>query len=128
MKEISKYVSDWFARGDDDLKTAEILFEEGIPNIICFHAQQAGEKYLKGFLAHHEKHVRKIHDLGTLLDACIIVDASFESLRDAVLFLGRFYIESRYPDDYVAFGREDAKRSFDAAMRIKEFVLERIKA
>lgn len=38
MKDVSKYVADWFMRGDDDLKTVEMLIEKnGIPNIICFH-------------------------------------------------------------------------------------------
>ena len=124
---ISKYVADWFARGDDDLKTAETLLgEEGIPNVICFHTQQAGEKYLKGFLAHHEKHIRKIHDLDTLVNACKDVDASFESLRDATHCLAQFYVESRYPDDYIEFHRGDAEKAFDAALRIKAFVVEKL--
>ncbi|TSC68357.1 MAG: HEPN domain-containing protein [Parcubacteria group bacterium Gr01-1014_66] len=83
-----KYTADWFARGDDDLKTIEILLaREGIPAVICFHAQQTGEKYLKGFLAFHEKHVRKIHDLAVLLDACRVVDPTFEALREDARFL-----------------------------------------
>lgn len=89
---VSKYVADWFLRGDDDLNTVQRLLEtEGIPNIICFHAQQAAEKYLKAFLAYHERHVRKIHDLEALLEACVKVDSSFESLRNDAHFLTQFY-------------------------------------
>jgi len=123
----SKYTADWLARGNDDLKTIEILLARaGVPAVICFHAQQAGEKYLKGFLAYHEKHIRKIHDLTVLLDACIVVDPAFESLREAVGFLNKFYVESRYPDDYIEFSHADAKKASDAAIHVKEFVLKKI--
>jgi HEPN domain-containing protein len=124
---ISQYVADWFMRGDDDIKTMEILLKEnGTPNVICFHAQQAAEKYLKGYLAYHERHVRKIHDVTALLDACVEIDSTFESLRDDTRFLGAFYVESRYPDDYVEFSKIDAEQAYKAATRIKNFVLEKI--
>lgn len=124
---ITTYVKNWFERGDNDLKAAEILFKEGgSPNTVCFHSQQAVEKYLKGFLAHYEKHVRKIHDLDALLKACIEVVPDFKTLKEDIIFLSRFYTESRYPDDYVAFSKLDAKRAIESAARIKDFVLERI--
>ena len=49
-KEISK---EWFEIGDSDLASAEFLLKmHPVPNeIICYHCQQAAEKYLKGFLA-----------------------------------------------------------------------------
>ncbi len=128
MSEISKYAHDWFLRGDDDLHVIEILLkEDGAPNIICFHAQQAAEKYLKGFLAYHKKNVRKIHTIKGLLKTCVDVDVSLQQLSDAGAFLDQFYIESRYPDDYVEFNRKDAEKAFEAAKQIKEFILEKIK-
>lgn len=124
---MTSYTSDWLARGNDDIKTIEILLaREGVPAVICFHAQQAGEKYLKGFLAFHEKYIRKIHDLSVLLDACIAIDPTFESLREAARFLNQFYLESRYPDDYIEFQRIDAEKASDTAIHIKEFVLKKI--
>jgi len=127
-KSFPKYIADWFARGDDDLKTAKGLLDiEGIPNVICFHAQQAGEKYLNGFLAYHEKHVRKIHDLKALLEACIAVDKFFSALRNEAGVLSEIYTESRYPDDYIEFQDKDAKEAFAAALRIQKFVLDKIR-
>lgn len=128
VKIITKYVHDWFARGDDDIYAAEILLKEQVtPNTICFHLQQATEKYLKGFIAHHEKHVRKIHDLNVLLTICIDINRHFESLKKDAQFLSQFYTESRYPDDYVEFKRKDAEDALESAKKIKEFVLEKIK-
>ncbi len=126
---VTKYVADWFARADEDLDVAQLILEKERPyNPACFHEQQAAEKYLKGFLAYHSKHARKIHDLDALLQSCIKIDQSFEIFRDNTQYLTRFYIESRYPDDYVEFTREDAERGLEAAIRIKDFVLEKIES
>jgi HEPN domain-containing protein len=128
-RQITKYIADWFVRADEDLDVAQLILEEERPyNPACFHEQQAAEKYLKGFLAYYSEHVRKIHDLDALLQECVKIDQSFESLQDNTQYLNRFYIESRYPDDYVEFTREDAEKGFEAAIRIKEFVLGKIES
>jgi HEPN domain-containing protein len=42
-------IKEWIAKGDDDFNFARINFEEGKPfhAQVCFHFQQAAEKYLK---------------------------------------------------------------------------------
>jgi len=126
---ITDYVRNWFVRADEDLSTIEILLKERkvIPNPVCFHAQQASEKYLKGFLAHHDLHVRKIHDLEVLANDCKQIDRTCQELSKDAKFLNQFYTESRYPDDYGDFSIRDAKEGYEAAKRIKEFVLAKIK-
>ncbi len=126
---ITEYAHKWFKRGDEDLEFIEIILKEKrfSFNPICFHAQQAGEKYLKGFLACHDLHVRKVHDLGVLIDDCKTVNQLFETLRDETVFLNQFYIASRYPEDYTEFTLDDAKKAYEAAKSIKEFVLKNIK-
>ncbi len=125
----TKYVIDWFRRADEDLALVEVLSKEKsfLPNQACFHSEQAAEKYLKGFLAHHNLHVRKIHDLEMLVDDCKKVDESFGELLEDAMFLNQFYIEARYPDDYVEFSQSDAEEAYAAAQRIKNFVLGKIK-
>ena len=122
---MTKYVSDWFARAEEDLALVILILEKGTgsPNLACFHAQQAAEKYLKGFLAHHELHVRKIHDLTLLIEECAKADASFSRLGDDANYLNQFYIESRYPDDFIPFEREDVGKALQSASRLKEAVL-----
>lgn len=125
---ITKYVESWFARAQEDLNAVGLLLKKGgSSNLACFHAQQAVEKYLKGFLAHHEIHVRKIHDLESLLEECENINHSFKDFHDAILFLSQFYIESRYPDDYIEFSHKDAEKALKAAQKIKEFVLKKIR-
>lgn len=126
---VTEYVKNWFTRADEDLHLIDVLLKEDnpIPSPICFHAQQAGEKYLKGFLAHNDLHVRKIHDLEVLIDDCKSIDKSFEDIREQAKSLNRFYTETRYPDDFVEFSLRDAKEGCEAAKIVKDFVLSKIK-
>jgi len=126
---LTDYVKNWLARANDDIKTMELLLKEegGHTNPICFHAQQAGEKYLKGFLAYHDLHVRKIHDLEILVKDSEGVDKSFAEVMPQAKLLNQFYTEARYPDDYVEFSLEDAKDGYEAAKKIKDFVLSKLK-
>lgn len=126
---ITDYVENWFRRADEDLALIEVILKRGssFSNPICFHAQQAAEKYLKGFLAYHDLHVRKIHDLEVLVEDCAKIEISFKTLQDSARFLNQFYIESRYPDDYIEFSRNDAEEAFTSATKIKNFILEKIK-
>ena len=123
------YVEEWFRYADDDLAAARIMIAEGsLPNPICFHAQQAGEKALKGYLAANDCHVRKIHALDELLKECAGIDRTFESLRDDAVYLSKFTTEARYPGDFPAFTMEQAQRAYDSATRVRDFVEERLRA
>lgn len=127
---MSKYVVSWFHRADEDFQMIDLALreEDGPLNPVCFHAQQAAEKYLKGFLAFYEKNIRKIHDLKALLEECQNVDSSFRELDDDTTVLNRFYMTSRYPDDTPDFSLGECREAFEAALRIKEFVLSKIEA
>ena len=68
MTPTTKYVRDWLERASEDIRAAEVLLAEGgLANVVCFHAQQAAEKFLKGFLAHHQHNVRKVHALESIV-------------------------------------------------------------
>ena len=46
--EVPKVLRRWLRYAKDDLRTAEMLSEQGgVPRISCFHAQQAAEKSIK---------------------------------------------------------------------------------
>jgi HEPN domain-containing protein len=46
-------------------------------HIICFHCQQAVEKYLKGFLILYDVESERTHDLNLLCGLCKGIDAAF---------------------------------------------------
>jgi len=59
----------WFHKAENDLLNVKnnLRAERYAPDTVCFHCQQAAEKYLKGFLAWHETPFSKTHDLLELL-------------------------------------------------------------
>lgn len=126
-KAQSQKFYEWQKRAEDDIRAMEAMFKEGgPPNPICFHAQQSAEKYLKGFLNFHDVEFGKIHSLIQLLDQCMAFDRECASLKEDVVFLDTFYIETRYPGDYPSFSIKDAKEAYKATLRVKDFVLAKI--
>jgi HEPN domain-containing protein len=55
------------------------------------------------------------------------VDKSFVELMPQARLLNQFYTESRYPDDYIEFSLQDAKDGYEAAEKIRDFVLSKVK-
>ena len=52
MRDRQALARGWFLKADSDLADARpTVASEGPYDTACFHAQQAVEKYLKGFLA-----------------------------------------------------------------------------
>jgi HEPN domain-containing protein len=55
-------------------------------DIICFHATQAAEKFMKSFIISNGKTVEKIHNLDILQKAAMGIDNSFVNIsNDCVL-------------------------------------------
>jgi HEPN domain-containing protein len=104
---------EWFKKAGHDLLNVEIILEsERTPlplDTVCFHCQQAVEKYLKGFLVYHNVQFARTHFLGTLLDQCKELDESFEELH-AIIDLNAYAVDIRYPDETMEFSLEDARK------------------
>jgi HEPN domain-containing protein len=115
----------WFEKADYDLMAAEYLITMHYPRpdeIICFHCQQAAEKYLKGFLFKNNIEPPKIHDLMKLLDMCETVLAAFNALVKQCVFLNRFSVTPRYPDE-IQISADEVKTALRYANEVKDFVL-----
>ena len=123
-----KLVREWLGRAtDDELSVEAILKEEGAPSTVCFLSQQMGEKYFKAFLVFHQKEFPKIHHLDRLLELCLEIDSSFKELKDEVILLSDYYIETRYPGGWTEkWTWKEAREAFDSALEIKKFVLGKI--
>ena len=79
------------------MKRVDRLLEEHDPELAGFCLEQAVEKFLKAFLLFRGWRLRKIHDLGALLDDAITYDASLEEFRSACQKISAFYFVERYP-------------------------------
>jgi HEPN domain-containing protein len=95
--EESLYPTDWIHIAEKDLKRVNRLLDEHDPELAGFCLQQAVEKFLKAFLLSQGWRLRKIHDLGALLDDAVIYDASLEEFRSVCQKISAFYFVDRYP-------------------------------
>jgi len=66
---IPEAASGWIRKAENDLKIAkdERLTENSTTDMICFHAQQCVEKYLKAYLIAKGISFRKTHDITEIL-------------------------------------------------------------
>ena len=107
---IAELVNEWLEKASQDLGVAGFLLAEGTSffSAIGFHAQQAVEKYLKGFLVRHQVEFRKTHDLAVLLDLVASVDENLAYTLSNVTALNPFGVEARYPGDMPLVTRDEA--------------------
>ena len=106
----------WVRKAESDLNGARQL-RGGTPqlnDVICFHCQQAAEKYLKALLQQLGAAVPRTHDLADLLDLLLPHDATLRPLRRGLLFLTQFAVDYRYP------GENATKRQAHTAIRWAE--------
>ncbi len=95
--EESVYPSDWIRIAEKDLKRVNGLLDGLDSELAGFCLQQAVEKFLKAFLLSQGWRLRKIHDLGALLDDAVTYDGSLEEFRNVCQKISAFYFVDRYP-------------------------------
>ena len=120
----SEFVMPWIQKADNDISAARHLAESMYPapvEIICFHCQQAAEKYLKAFLVYNDQEPPKTHDLIELAKHCNNYNPDFLLLLPKCEYLLPFASRTRYPG---ASDPDDAdmKRALVYSQDIIEFV------
>jgi len=90
---------EWFYFADADFDSAIILngAYRKLNEIICYHCQQATEKYLKAALCYNGVIPPKIHVLETLCALCSEFDPSFNQIAKDCAYLSPFAARARYP-------------------------------
>ena len=115
-------------KAGNDLKDAKILYNsnEASAEGICFHCQQAVEKYLKAHLVYNNKEINKTHDISELLEYCKSIDNVFSKLEKLNIDdMTNYAVIVRY-DDIIEPTREDAKEAISIAEQVKTFINEKI--
>ena len=117
----SKVVKEWLTKADEDLDFAKINLEEDnkFYSHICFHFQQAAEKYLKAFIVAYDLEFEKMHNLIQLLKICSRKNPSLSSLTEQCELLNTAYIETRYPVHWPTdYSKEKTLKMQEAAEKI----------
>lgn len=123
MNDNIKLTKEWIKKAQDDLRNAEVLLKEGgTTDAICFHSQQAVEKYLKAFLVFHNLPVRKIHSLVSLAKECAKKKSGLLDFMKEYKTLEAYYIESRYPPDTLVYSENEGKTAYKIAVKVTGFI------
>ena len=124
MTEELELARQWVIKAGNDLLNADNnLHAETIPlDTVCFHCQQAAEKFLKAFLVGKGRTYPITHDLLAILENILPINLDAEQLRDNLALLTPYAVEVRYPDDFFMPSLQDAHEAREAANRVKNWL------
>ncbi len=115
-------VKRWFQKAENDIKNIQNNLKSYDPptDTICFHAQQAVEKFLKGALVYFEREISKTHDLVKLLSDLEDLIPELKELEEDMEKLTEFSVEVRYPDTFYEPTLQEAEDSYKICLKIFE--------
>ena len=125
MKENQKrLIQAWVSIAENDLlNVRNNLQAENVPwDTVCFHCQQAAEKYLKAILVVHNVEIPRTHDLEALLN---IIEGQIPTLgnqRSALQWLTTYAVAVRYPPELLedTYGPEEGHRTYTIALTVRD--------
>ena len=128
MDKRNELIEEWIHKADHDIGMAKLALEHKIEyaDSICFHSQQAVEKYLKAYLVHLNIVFKKTHSLSYLLDLINEMDKVSDKMYLRAEILESYAVEMRYPDDWYEPTGKEAREAYSMAMKIKEYILKKI--
>jgi len=118
----------WLEQAREDLKWAKHLSERGGYHIVCFLAQQVGEKALKAFLYAEGEEVVLGHSIERLGSFASEFDAEFTEKVQKWAILDGYYVPTRYPNSLPGsipakvYTKYAAKQAVELADEIVEYV------
>lgn len=119
--------SEWLEFAKMDLGAAEYLLTmHPLPvEIICYHCEQAAEKFLKAVLVQFDKEPPKTHDLVQLCKLCCEVNERFGQLADACIELTPYGVQVRYPSN-LELDENDAACALKECRQVQNFVCQEL--
>ena len=123
-------VRSWFVKAGEDLRAAafELTAQPPLTADIVFHAQQAVEKAIKGFLSWHDRPFRKTHNLVEIGEAAGAIDSTLEPLLRRAAPLTEYAWRFRYPGDPDEPPVEEAREALAIAREVFESLSSKLPA
>ncbi len=119
----SKVVVEWIERAEGDYEDALYLLrrrKRKNPPSVCFHCQQAAEKYLKAFLLKTRGSFQHTHKLEDLNQECAKQDGTFLLIEASLTPLTPYAVKGRYPESGITM--DDAKEAVVLLKQIRKFI------
>ena len=120
----------WLNKADEDLMAGNLLLGEGtfFLNVVASQAQQAAEKYLKGYLTWRQKFFPKSHDLKILLNLLAETDPQITSELKEIVKLTSYVITARYAEDISAISLGQAEEAIALAKKAEGAIISALPA
>ena len=124
MQEREPDHAGWVRKAEQDLLAIENnLAGEKVPwGVVCFNAEQAGEKYLKALLVHERIKFPRTHKLEELLPLIGDRVPELSALKPDCDLLSRYAVAIRYPLLMPDVGEPEGRAAADAARRIAQAI------
>lgn len=112
-----------FIKGWNDLDSARNLMGVKRPatDVICFHCQQAAEKFLKAWLVLNGVQPPKTHNLTEIINICVKIDPDLSQISH-VDALTPYAVEVRYADDFYLPPIEETLNALNLANQAEAFI------
>lgn len=125
-KATIEFIKQWLAKANEDLLVVNRLTDNEIiaTSSVCFHCQQAVEKFLKAYLIANGVDIHKTHNIEFLLTECSDIDKDFANIDPKEL--SDFGVDVRYPGDMYIPDKEETLEYKKLAYEIKDFVENKI--
>lgn len=129
MKHPKEELERWLLQADHDLQVAQVNLEHEFFADVCYAAEQAAQKALKGYLYFRGSTMVWKHSVKELAEECAKLESGFSALIEAGKILDQYYIPTRYPDvlappavPFESYTREQAKEAMQLAERVVNLV------
>jgi HEPN domain-containing protein len=118
----------WFQRAAHDLGAgkADLATDPAFTGDAVFHAQQAAEKSMKGYLTWHSRVFGKTHNLTELGRMCSDVDLALEPFLQRAARLTEYAWKYRYPGEPSEPSREEAESALALAGEVYNAIVRRL--
>lgn len=114
---------EWIVKAEADLTTARREFRaRKNPNYdaVCFHSQQAAEKFLKAVLQEKGYLIPRLHSLLELVAMILKFDSDYSFIIADLQIMEGYAVQFRYPGQTAE--KEDARSALKAAENVTRVV------
>ena len=126
---MDDYLKNWLKKAEEDLKVAKHEFAlseyEMVTSAVCFHCQQAVEKYIKAFLVANQIEFGKTHNIEYLIELASAKSPEISDIEPGDLSF--FAVNARYPDsEFIELDRTDCQKAIEIAENVRDLILAKL--
>ena len=118
---------EWIEKAENDYAAIQqlLLASNPLHDIICFHAQQCIEKYLKAWIQEANIHTPRTHNLEELLDLIVPMLPAWSHWQPDFKIIMAYAVDPRYPGD--SRTAEDTQHAMHICNAVRQAVRKQLK-